>query len=316
MNETTWIETFVTPRTAPPDPAGEWLGPGDDAALIAVPPGKVLVATVDGLVEGKHFRPGWLSDGELAARLIAVTVSDLAAMGARPLGVLLSFETPTLPGSLGEAFFRGLDRGLLRGGRLLGGNVVATDGPLALTATALGVVEPSAALRRDRVRPGDAIAVSGLPGRAGRARERIEAGEVMEGNEREPWVLPVDRTPLGRSLSESGVRAAIDISDGLLRDLTAMLRRSGCGGALELGPYAARLEEEGITLEGGLGGGEDYELCVAGPRARIERAFAEVGAEPLFLGEAVPEPGLTLRMEGLEIASEAPGWDPFDGRPR
>ena len=91
MREGEWIERFIAPRTAPPSADGTWLGPGDDAALLALPPDTVSVLTVDGLVEGKHFRAEWLDDADLAARLIAVTVSDLAAMGATPLGVLLSF---------------------------------------------------------------------------------------------------------------------------------------------------------------------------------------------------------------------------------
>ncbi len=195
MREREWIDRFVRPRAPRADAGGTLLGPGDDAALLAIPPGDVAVLTVDGLIEGRHFLGPWLEDDELAARLVAVTVSDLAAMGANPLGILLSLETPDLPGRLGDRFFAGLDRILPRAGLLLGGNVVRTDGPLALTATAIGSVRPDCALRRDAARAGDVIAVSGLPGRAAAARERISQGHLLTAAERAPWVLPPRSDP-------------------------------------------------------------------------------------------------------------------------
>lgn len=312
MRERDWIERFVRPRAPAPAADGTLLGPGDDAALLALPAGEVAVLTVDGLVEGSHFLPGWLADDELAARLVAVTVSDLAAMGATPRGILLSFETPELPGRLGERFFAGLDRALPRAGHLLGGNVVRTAGPLALTATAIGSARPGEALRRDGARPGDAIAVSGLPGCAARARERIARGEPQGAAERAAWVLPPDRVPLGRALVLEGVRAAIDVSDGLLGDLSALLAASGAGADLELAPLAAACDAAGIPIALALGGGEDYELCVAGDRGAIEAAFARCALPPpLILGTVRAGSGVTLRRDGARSDIEAPPWDPF-----
>ena len=312
VRERDWIDRFVRPRAPAPAADGTLLGPGDDAALLALPAGEVAVLTVDGLVLGSHFLPGWLADDELAERLVAVTVSDLAAMGATPRGILLSFETPELPGHLGERFFAGLDRGLTRAGHLLGGNVVRTAGPLALTATAIGSARPGEVLRRDTARPGDTIAVSGLPGRAAWARERIARGEPQSADDRAAWVLPPDRVPLGRTLVAAGIRAAIDVSDGLLGDLGALLAASGAGADLELEPLAAACERAGIPLALALGGGEDYELCIAGERRAIEAAFAYCDLPPpLLLGKVRAESGVTLRRAGAPFEIDAPPWDPF-----
>jgi len=209
MGEREWIREFILPRV-PISAANErgLLGPGDDAALCPIPAGEVSVLTVDGLVEGRHWRTGWLSEDELAERLIAVTVSDLSAMGATPLGILLSFETPRLPGSLGSLFFQGIDRGLSRCGALLGGNVVSTSGPLSLTATALGSVDPEKALRRSQAQVGDTIAVSGLPGHAAAVREKIARGDRLSNAERSPWVCPPDRNLLARALVEAGCESS------------------------------------------------------------------------------------------------------------
>lgn len=312
MREREWIRRFVRPRAPNPIAGDALLGPGDDAALLALPPGEVAVLTIDGMVAGRHFRPGWLADDELAARLVAVTVSDLAAMGATPRGILLSFETPELPGQLGPSFFAGLDRVLSRSGPLLGGNVVRTDGPLALTATAIGSVEPGRALRRDAARPGDTLAISGVPGRAASARMRIAEG-VREENARTAWVLPPDRVPLGRALGEHGVRAAVDVSDGLAADLSQLLDESGVGADLDLGPLARAAEHDGIDLSTALGGGEDYELLVAGEETAITAAFEAAGAgAPLILGTVRTQTGMSGLVDGSPVSIDVPGWDPFD----
>ena len=310
MNELEWIERFVAPRRGKTDDP-QLLGPGDDAALLPIPPGEVSVLTVDGFVEGRHFRDGWLDDAELAERLIAVTVSDLAAMGAIPQGLLLSFETPELPGRLGERFFEGLDRGLKRAGVLLGGNVVRSQGGFSLTATAIGSVVASEALRRDAIRVGDTLAVSGLPGRAGQARDAIADGRSPQPPlSREAWTAPPDRVPLGRALVAEGVRAAIDLSDGLLRDLKTFLEASACGATLDLEAIFAAARAEGISEANVLNGGEDYELLIAGDRAAIERAFTAAHLPPpILVGTTSKELGLR-DCEG-ELFEDPRGWDPF-----
>lgn len=310
MREREWIRRFVRPLAPRAAEDGTLLGPGDDAALCAVPEGTVAVLTTDTLVDGRHFRNGWLTDAELARRLVAVTVSDLAATGAMPLGLLLSIETSELPGRVGEDFFRGIAAALGRSGPLLGGNVVRTDGPLALTATSLGCVEPARALRRDAARPGDAIFVSGVPGRAAAALGRLERGEDCTFSERAAWVDPPDRVALGRALGAAGVRTAVDVSDGLLLDLASILEESGVGARLELGPLRDRLGGA-IDLAGACRGGEDYELLVTGDAASIERAFAELGETPLRLGEIIEGDATELRLDGSPVEVDVAGWDPF-----
>ncbi len=313
MGERQWIREYILPRVpASTAEVSGLLGPGDDAALCPIPAGEVSVLTIDGLIEGQHWLAGWLSEDELAERLIAVTVSDLSAMGATPLGILLSFETPHLPGSLGSQFFQGIDRGLSRCGALLGGNVVSTSGPLSLTATAIGSVDPERALRRSQAQAEDTIAVSGLPGRAAAARKRIARGDSLSNAERSPWVCPPDRNLLGKALVEQGVRAAIDISDGLLCDLKQLLAASEVGAELELAPLARAAEGAGFSLNTALGGGEDYELCIAGDEHAIARAFAAVELPPpLSIGTIHRETTVEIMLDGVEIEPEAPGWDPF-----
>jgi thiamine-monophosphate kinase len=189
---------------------------------------------------------------------------------------------------------------------------VRTAGPLALAATAVGSVRPERALRRDAARPGDAIAVSGLPGRAGAARERIARGEPLTAAERAPWVLPPDRVALGRALADAGVRAAIDISDGLLGDLRTLLEASGAGASLELAPLARAAAATGFPLETALGGGEDYELCIAGDPGAIRQAFAAAALpRPILLGVVSEGDALEMHLDGQRYEADTAGWDPF-----
>ena len=108
MRETDWIETFVLARTAK-DPPADFLGPGDDAALLPPQGDDCFVVSVDALIEGQHFLGDWLDDEGLARRLLRSSVSDLAAMGASPRGFLLSIETAELPGRVGHVDTRAVE---------------------------------------------------------------------------------------------------------------------------------------------------------------------------------------------------------------
>ena len=126
MNEQQWVQHYISPRQHPENAV---YGPGDDAALIKPPENSSLVVSVDALVSGQHFTfdalQSWCPPEILARRLVRGSVSDLSAMGAKASGLILSVETPELPGFLGEDFWRGLDAEIERLQIcLMGGNVV------------------------------------------------------------------------------------------------------------------------------------------------------------------------------------------------
>ncbi len=254
-----------------PGGAGVVLGPGDDAALIEVPPGELLVVTTDMLVEGVHFRRDWGEADDLGWKSAAVNLSDLAAMGARP-GYMVA--AVALPDGFASAFADGLVQGLVECARafdspLVGGDTVRSSGPYVISVTAVGFVARAVALRRDAARVGDVVAVTGHLGGAAAALRIMNGGEIPDPRLGARLLRPVPRVREARELAAAGLRCAIDCSDGLSRSALLIAHESGC--ALELD--AERIPvQEGATIADALDGGEDYELVVAGPAAAIERA--------------------------------------------
>ncbi|MEE2883191.1 MAG: thiamine-phosphate kinase [Planctomycetota bacterium] len=322
MTETEWIETFIQPR-ANKGLRSDWLGPGDDAALLPLDDSECSVLTVDALVEGQHFRTEWLDDSGLARRLLRSGVSDLTAMGARPRGLLLSIETPELPGRVGETFWDSVDQECqLLDLKLLGGNVVATDGPLALHATCIGSVGIGREWRRNGASVDDLLLVSGYPGRAAQAREQIAAGQSFAG--KDPWTAPEPRLLFAATLSTLLAQeapqllpAVIDISDGLLLDLKRLCQVNGCGARIDIG---ALLEPVGSpTADQVLSGGEDYELLMAIPssaRSIVAKAADETGTPWHEIGTltANQDQQIEVLIQGSDLTPENQGWDPFSGK--
>ncbi len=266
------------------------LGVGDDAALIAPTPGRELVISTDLLVEGTHFLPD--TDAEaLGWKVLAVNVSDLAAMGAEPRWATLAI---TLPGfseaaaeptagfaqpagyagteqcpakpllrpaptvdwieSFARGFFDCADRHDID---LIGGDT--TRGPRAFCVTILGEVPPGQALRRDGAKPGDSIWISGRPGRAAlglaHLQGRIALAEPLRTACLAALHRPQPRVALGLAL-RGIASAAIDVSDGLLADLGHVLENSGVAARLQI----PRLPGAGLERDCLLAGGDDYEL--------------------------------------------------------
>jgi thiamine-monophosphate kinase len=243
------------------------LGVGDDAALLECPRDAELVATVDTLVEGNHF-PAGSPAASLGHRALAVNLSDLAAMGARPAWALLSLTMPSAEeGWLGEfaSGFSALARA--HGVALVGGNT--TSGPLCISVQLLGHVPRGAALVRSAGKPGDDLFVSGTPGdsTAGLALEqgRLSAAGHTAKYLRERFLFPTPRVALGERLRKFA-SACIDVSDGLLGDAGKLAQASRCGLEIEFGslPVSAALVEAVGNEQArrlALTGGEDYELC-------------------------------------------------------
>ncbi|MGM0552489.1 MAG: thiamine-phosphate kinase [Pseudomonadota bacterium] len=264
---------FAEPAAAAQAPDGLRLGIGDDAALLAVRPGQELVVAVDTLVEGTHF----FSDhppASLGHKALAANLSDLAAMGAEPLGAVLSLVVPAVD----HDWLAGFSHGFLALAGEVGVPLVGGDtnrGPLAISVTVLGEVPAGQALRRGGARPGDRLVVSGALGGAAaglahetrrRTRAEVPADAGEPACARLFW--PPARLVLGRAL-RNRARAAIDISDGLLADLGHLCAASGCGARVEWSRVpqdrllAGMAESEARACA--LSGGEDYELLFALP---------------------------------------------------
>ncbi|MYM91683.1 thiamine-phosphate kinase, partial [Rugamonas sp. FT82W] len=226
-------EYFQRPQHA----ARATLGIGDDCALLTPTPGMQTAISSDMLVEGRHFFAG-----EDAARLghkaLAVNLSDLAAMGARPVAFTLALALP----SADRDWLAGFSRGLFALAdayniELIGGDT--TRGPLNICITVFGEVRPGQALRRSAAEPDDDIWISGTLGDARlalagyRLEQTMDAASLLAAAVR--MHTPTPRVALGMLLAEQGIaRAAIDISDGLVGDLGHILKQSRLGATLDV----------------------------------------------------------------------------------
>src|SRR5690606_27395016 len=217
-----------------PAPAG-MLGVGDDCALFPAPAGMHIATSTDLLIQGRHFFPD-VDPAALGHKALAVNLSDLAAMGARPIGCVLGLALPQASESWLAGFAQGF-HGLAdrHGCPLMGGDTTRSPHDLAISVTVFGAVAPERALRRDAARAGDDIWVSGALGAADVAYRLLDgqlpADPQRLAATRRALEWPEPRVALGQALGGLA-RAAIDISDGLLQDLAHVLEASGVGAHL------------------------------------------------------------------------------------
>lgn len=247
-------------------------GIGDDAALLDVPAGSRLVVSTDTSVENVHFREMWLSPAEIAYRAVAAAMSDLAAMAATPLGIVIAL---TLSDSW-RAHAVQLADGFGSAAAALGAPIVGGDltrgSELSIGVTVLGAVER--ALERGGARAGDALWVTGWLGGPLLALRALESGAAPAPEHRYRFAHPVPRLAESRWLAAHGATAAIDISDGLASDASHVAAASGTRVVLDLErlPLIA-----GATPKDAARSGEEYELVVTAPasldRAAFEREF-------------------------------------------
>jgi thiamine-monophosphate kinase len=299
------------------------LGIGDDAAVLSAPAGGELVWTVEALEEDVDFKREWLTLEELGARAVAVTLSDLAAMAARPLAVLLALgSAAAAPAGELLDLFRGAAAAAARlGAPVAGGDLTRRASGVGLSVTALGTVTAGLALTRSGARPGDEIWVTGRPGLAARGLALLErlgrvAAECQDPRAVSRWMRPDPRLREAAWLRERGAaRAAIDLSDGLARDLARLCGASGVGARVDLASLAVaagpapHADERQI-----LAGGEDFELLLAAPPgslAAMADEFATTFGVPLTrVGAIVPGSGVSLRApDGAERPLPPEGWD-------
>lgn len=288
------------------------LGIGDDCALLAPPPGMQLAVTMDTLNAGVHFPPE-TAPADIGWKALAVSLSDLAAMGADPAWCTLSLSLP----EASEDFIDGFSDGFLSLAQqhdvaLIGGDT--TRGPLSISVTAHGLIEPDSALRRAGAQVGDAIWVSGTLGDAAGALRQWQQGGVMPPTLRDRLDRPTPRVALGRALR--GVASScIDISDGLLADLSHICRASGVAAQLDAQalPSSEALRQAFDTatrLALQASGGDDYELCFTAPAAQrdVLHALSQTLNLPLtHIGEIVTGTGVCCA--GVDVA--AAGYQHF-----
>lgn len=296
------------------------VGVGDDAAILECPAGAELVAAVDSLVDGVHF-PHGSSPASIGHRALAVNLSDLAAMGARPAWALLALTLPRAEESWLSEFAAGM-AALARDHEvaLVGGDT--TSGPLCVTVTVLGHVQRSSALLRSGGQPGDAVFVSGTPGDAA-AGLAIEQGKLAADDEmaaylRDRFLYPAPRLALGECLPRYA-NACIDVSDGLLGDASKLARASGCGVEisyrdLPVSQALVRAVGEERARELALTGGDDYELCFSVRPVHVARLLAELPPERwgyTRIGTLREMPGADVLRDGTVMSLSHSGYDHF-----
>jgi len=307
-----------------PAPAG-LLGAGDDCALFTPPAGMQVAASKDMLLEGRHFFSN-VDPQSLGHKSLAVNLSDLAAMGAQPLGCLLGLALPVERASDPD-WLAGFMRGFLAQADahacpLLGGDTTRSDVGLAISVTVFGAVPTGQALRRDTARDGDDIWVSGFCLGAAQAALAILQGRCADDGRlaalRPALERPEPQLALGLAL-RGIAHACIDISDGLLQDLGHILAASACGAVLHeadlpVAPALTGWPAEQVRASA-LGGGDVYHLCFTAPvgaRQRVQQAGEQTGVAVTRIGTVTAEPGLTvLDAQGRALPVLPCGFDHF-----
>ena len=303
-------------------PGRATLGIGDDCALLTPAPGMVTAISSDMLVEGRHFFAG-AEPFQLGHKCLAVNLSDLAAMGALPVGFTLALALPAAD----PAWLAGFSAGLFAladayNCELVGGDT--TKGPLTICITVFGQLLPGQALRRGAAQAGDDVWISGTLGDA-RLALAAYRGEVALAADvlalAAPRMhAPTPRVELGTSLATAGLaHAAIDISDGLVGDLRHILAASGVGATLDVdalppGPALVTQPTE-LRRRFTLAGGDDYELCFTAPasaRAAILALADSVTTPVTRVGVIEATPGLRLTdASGAALDLQLASFDHF-----
>jgi thiamine-monophosphate kinase len=316
-NEFDLIATYFS-RPAPP----QFLGVGDDCALLPVAPGMQLATSTDLLIEGRHFFAD-VDPRALGHKALAVNLSDLAAMGAQPLACLLGLSIPCVEPAWLEAFSAGFyalaDAASCP---LIGGDTTRSHSDVLISVTVFGQVDARHALRRNAAKVGDDVWVTGTLGAADVALRLMlkTLGPDPALLEATRPFLEWPRPPLEFGQKLAGVaNAALDISDGLVQDLGHILKASGCGADLD---YAAMPADPvlqslppAIVQEAVLGGGDVYQLCFTALPERREQilALARQGALRVSrIGRITAQPGLRVKdAAGQPIDPLPVGFDHF-----
>ena len=283
-------------------------GVGDDAAVLQLPRGDALVASVDTSIEGRHFERGWLTAREIGYRAVAAALSDLAAMAARPIGVLIALALPASWHDELSALGDGIGDAVADAGtRIVGGNTTAAN-ELSITTTVLGAAYTT--LRRDALRVGDTLYVTGRLGGPGAAVRSLRAGGPVAASHRDRFAHPTPRLREALWLADRGATSAIDISDGLAADLGHLSAASGVAIEVDLGRLPL---VEGVDALEAAASGEEYELIAGAPAPLDTAAFERAFGIPLTaIGTVSSGRGVAVLLNGARVANPG-GYDHLSG---
>jgi thiamine-monophosphate kinase len=258
----------------------------DDAASVAVPGGGSLVVSIDSVVEGVHVDLALCRPADVGWKALMGALSDLAAMGARPVGALVALCVPeSVPSApldqedapLALGVMAGVAEAAAASGCPVVGGDVSMAAQLVVTVTVLGSTDGAAPVTRSGARPGDVVLVTGPCGRSAAGLRQLRAGPAGEELPlATAYRRPVARIEAGLAVRRAGGHAMIDVSDGLSLDLHRLADASAVGFSLTDIPVA-----DGATLEEALGGGEDYELVLTTGAADVDRLMEQFSAAAL-----------------------------------
>jgi thiamine-monophosphate kinase len=310
---------IVTAVVAGTQPGRLSLGIGDDAAVWRPSPGRHIVMSTDTMIEAEHFRLEWGDWKSLGHKALAVNLSDLAAMGARPRLALVSLG---LTGGERDREIADLYKGMVALGEefktaVVGGDTTTSETAVMISVTVLGEATggPETVMKRSAAKEGDLIAVTGPLGLAAGGLEvldqelrTLDGGPAME----EAFLRPKPRVREGRILARTGVRCAIDLSDGLLGDLPKICEQSGVTAELDELKIPVPLSIKWAFhdwFDLALRGGEDYELLFTAPPSmfkRINKNFRRAGLRlPTVIGRMVSsgerDPEVRLRIPSGQL---------------
>jgi thiamine-monophosphate kinase len=329
VGEDELIQTIFAPLAAGFPGA---LGLKDDAALLEPPEGSDLVLTMDAVAEGVHFFADDAAAG-IAWKALAVNVSDLIAKGAEPLAYLMSLSFPALPG---RAWLDGFAQGLSEAQRafrisLAGGDTDRRPGPLTVAITAIGAVPKGAMVQRSTARAGNLLYLSGSVGdsalgltlRSGQTTARdmgldAEAAEFLIGR----YLRPAPRLAMAL-LVRAFATAAMDVSDGLIKDAGRLAAASGVAAEIDgarvplSAPARIAIGTDPRLFEAAVTGGDDYVVLAAvapDKAAAFEAAAVAAGERVSQIGRLVAGTGVSVTaLDGSPLAVKAAGWDHFPG---
>jgi len=297
-------------------------GIGDDCAVLSPAADEELVLSVDTLVEGMHF-PRHYAPAKLAVRSLAVCISDLAAAGAHPEAFTLALTAPELSESWLAEFSRVLAAEAERYGvSLVGGDT--TRGPLTVSVQAIGCVPKGCALTRRAAQSGDDVYITGTTGDAAAGLAILQGNVKLENDLMADYLLqrfnkPQPRVQFGQALVGLA-NSVIDVSDGLLADLSHITRQSQVAAEIQLDavPFSEALRSlpnQADALHYALAGGEDFELCFTAPAGLapdIHKLAQRLAVPCTRIGSIVAGEGVRcIDAAGQEVLVENKGYDHF-----
>lgn len=280
-------------------------GIGDDAADIVIPRGERAIVSVDAFVEGRHFRRDWISAREVGYRAVTAALSDLAAMAASPVALLLAISLPQAWRDALDDIATGAGDAVRAGGGVIAGGNLTAASELSLTTTVIG--SAFAPLARSGAIAGQQVYVTGRLGGPSSAIRAWQAGRTPQPGHRERFATPAARIREARWLAAAGATSAIDISDGLIADAGHVSVASAV--RLEIDADLVPVLD-GATREDALGGGEEYELVVTAPVLDAGAFASRFGIPLTAVGVVAPGRGVITTSGGVVVAAPR-GHDHF-----